>query len=74
MVKCDSFAKMDIVTAEIKKNFTNYTEERFPEDLKISFEFPKEHFVFSKAFELFYNVFTREKTVMQFEIAETTLE
>lgn len=41
--------------------------------MKVSFEFAKDNFVFSKAFGLFYNKMLQEKLIFSFEISETTL-
>ena len=47
--------KIENVKRVVRENFPNFTEETFPEEVKVCFEFPKEDFVFSKAFSLFYN-------------------
>lgn len=58
----------------MKAAFPNSKQEVLPDELKLSFEFSKEGFVFSQAFELLYNKLTLGKVISQFDLAETTLE
>ena len=73
-IQCGSADLMTKADAEVQKVFSNYKKEVFEEELKIAYEFEKGGFVFSEAFQLFYNGLKKEGLVDNFELAETTLE
>ena len=74
IMKCQQAGKMAQIRREVQQCFSQYKQEILPEDSKLSFEFNKKDFVFSKAFNLFYNKLSKQQLISQFEISETTLE